>query len=539
MSTCEYCNKTFKDEKSLGKHLVKSKNCQLRKHLIVYCQRCNETVKINQLKTHSCDMKDLASSEDLIKIVNERDELREKCKTLKASIKDSQSTINNIQTELRWERLQRSLFTHIIRNNTNIPIDTMIEHAEDGIHLYNYENGNIPVIVHSNLKGQRGKKKKYNLGRTTKVTKKIYRTVKNKIELAEEHPDLVEEQVKHVDDILEEEREKFESKDKILENIETLFETVQNSRVYTQSLQSMRSVRGQLLGQLSITEYTKLVQSQLKRLKSIFEGRDFKGKKLRKVVSSALSPLDMRLTFYGEFYNTTLDVDDVQTLKTALDINTPHSREYIPFDKQLLFEQFHNYSISLFPLKELIQRILINRYGFHNVMYLAMPKSTEQDPYSFYSLDAVTKGIRQWKMESRLEDLCIDFSDNVRGYCISLFRKIYSSVFNDNEYREDFQDRGQIMNEDVEQLIQNIQTLSQPIEFRDMMKEMVKNYATIQPTDMDKCHLTGDDQLQQRRFKNEVASEDSLVSAAIQMFDNINNTEALKFWHRRIIDTKS
>jgi hypothetical protein len=471
--------------------------------------------------------------EGLIKIAKDRDELVAKNAELQTQVDELKQQLGDLQPQLRWERLQKAIFAHIVRNNTDIPIDNMIEQAEDGIHVYNYEGGNLPVIIHSELKGKKGKKKKYNLGRTKKI-KKVYRTVKNKIDLVEEKPELVEEQVKHVDEVLEEEREQFESKDIILANIEELFETVQNSRIYSKSLEKMRSIRGQLLGQLSITEYTELVQSHLKRLKNIIKEKDFKGKKLRKVVTKALSPLDMRLTFYGEFYNTTLDVDERHTLKIALDINTPHPKEYLPFDKHKLFEQFHNYSIALFPLKELIQRILINRYGFHNVIYLPMPKSSDTDPYSFYSLDAVSKGVRQWKMESRMEEFCLDFADNVRGYCISLFRKIYLSVFNDNEYREDFTNHGQIMNEDVEQLIQNIQLLSQPIDFRCMMKEMIKTNATIQPTDFDKCHLTGDDQLQQRSMKDEVENDDELGNASIQMFDNVNNTNALSFWRDRI-----
>jgi hypothetical protein len=78
-------------------------------------------------------------------------------------------------------------------------------------------------------------------------------------------------------------------------------------------------------------------------------------------------------------------------------------------------------------------------------------------------LEKIKEDKRCWKMECRLEDFSTDFADNVLPYCISLFRKIYKDVFEDNIYRPDYMTKSQILEFDCEQLVQNIILLAQPI----------------------------------------------------------------------------
>ena len=76
---------------------------------------------------------------------------------------------------------------------------------------------------------------------------------------------------------------------------------------------------------------------------------------------------------------------------------------------------------------------------FSNVIYVALPKSTKEDPYSFYRLDNVnSNNKRQWKLDWRLEDISLSLSSSLLNFMIVTFRKIYKDVFLDNDYRDNY-----------------------------------------------------------------------------------------------------
>jgi hypothetical protein len=461
----------------------------------------------------------------MFEMAQEKDDYKSRYEELRQRVEQQQQEIAALHTELKWQQIQNKIFVEIIRTQTDIDMDNIIEAKENGsVHVYNYPEGNLPVIVHDAVKGTEGKTRKYTVTATKKKKKKVYRTVKNQAVLVHENLESREEKVREVEETMEEiVTQNFDgSRDSIVSELENLFRAVENSRTYSKSLQKMCFTRTQLLGLLSLEEYTELVKFHSSRLIDIFKGKNFQGKKLVTTVSKAFTPLDLRLLFYGGYYNMSVGLDNSQRLKLALDVTTVHPKEYVPFDKAEMYLQLRNYSIALFPLKECISRVLFNPYGFHTFIYFPLTKSTSKDPYSFYSLETVNKsGKRFWKMECRLEDFCHDFVSHVRSYCVFLFRKIYKDVFGDNDFREDFKTQSLIMHEDCEQLLQNIWAMSYPVTFRGIMKNLVRERATVQPTEMDKCHLSGDDKLQQRRLKSEKESTEEIMTVTRQLFDAI------------------
>ena len=182
----------------------------------------------------------------------------------------------------------------------------------------------------------------------------------------------------------------------------------------------------------------------------------------------------------------------------------------------------------MFELRECVERCLINKYGFQNIIYLSRPKSSIKDPYSFYTLEKIKEDKRCWKMECRLEDFSIDFTDNVLPYCISLFRKIYKDVFEDNIYRPDYMTKSQILEFDCEQLVQNIILLAQPISLYKMFHELIISKSTFTSTESDKFNLYGDDKLQQKRFESNTNDSDEDTCQIIKrLFDGISHDDAV------------
>jgi hypothetical protein len=130
-------------------------------------------------------------------------------------------------------------------------------------------------------------------------------------------------------------------------------------------------------------------------------------------------------------------------------------------------------------------------------------------------------------MECRMEDFTIDFSDNVLPYCISLFRKIYKDVFNDNVYRSDYITKSQIMEFDCEQLIQNIILLAQPMALCRMFQEVVIEKSTFTPTESDKFTLYGDDKYQQKRFNKTIDLDEDTCQVIKRLFDTISDEDTM------------
>ena len=187
----------------------------------------------------------------------------------------------------------------------------------------------------------------------------------------------------------------------------------------------------------------------------------------------------------------------------------------------------------LLPLRKNLTRYLFNKYDFNNVIYLPLPKNSEDDPFSFYILERVNKDKRYWKMDCRLEVMSNNIITHVLPYLISMFRKLYHDVFGDNEFRQDYNKKTQLTECDCEQLLQNIILMGQPKEFCNIVRNLVKDKATYYPTEKDKFNLYGDDSLQRKRFQER--EEIELVEIIKQLFDGITAEETVDFYRSRIV----
>lgn len=564
MSECERCGIFCKSTKYLIKHQANSKYCSKYQYVIFVCRRCNFNTKgIKNIEEHSSNCTgEKIFDNPLAEIVNSKqvidDEKRLliiKNTQLEKRMKTKDVMIMNLQLRLQFEQMKNKIYANIIQTQTNINLDDIIHESKNEINVFNFDNGNIPLIVHDFVNQ---KKEKYVLEPSSNFKKKIknvkiyenvtdliieedevkeqpvekkttYRTVKEYIKTSEkELGSKLKEHVVEVDKEIEQiVYNNFDvSHKEISDTLEKLFDSVKESRVYTVSLSSMRRLRNKLLGKLTMEEYIKLLEDHIKRLEEIFSSRNYPQKKVIKIVSSSLTPLDMRLSFYHGYTNTNIEIDDVQKFNLALQILTEHKKRFVSYDKNLFFNNIKNYSLSLFDLRDCIERCLINRYGFQNVIYLFRPTSTLKDPYAFYILEKVKEN-RYWKMECRLEDFTTDFSDNVLPYCVSLFRKIYKNVFNDNVYRSDYMSKSQIMEFDCEQLIQNIILIGQPMGLCRIFQNIIIEKSTFTPTESDKFNLYGDDKLQQKRFLSHKDSDEYTCQVIKRLFDGISNEDAM------------
>lgn len=507
----------------------------------IVCIKCN-------FYTHRCDCKKKLKDP----FSDEKQLLKIRSTQMESRIKKSEMSITKLKLQIQFERMKNKIYTEIIRSQTNINVDDIIKEFDNEIHIYNYDNGNIPIIVHEFVNEveqtnkvilQQSKKKivkpkkhsevQFIIEEEKEVKKKkekTYRRVKEYIKTTQEKlDDKLKQDVVRVDKEIDKiVYNNFDVSFKdITEEIDELINKIENSRVYTYHLDGIKRRRNKLLGKINLEDYIKLISSHTEKLTHIFKEKNKSRKDIVKNILKSLSYLDMRLIFYEGYTNSTIEIDDVQKFGMALNILTKHKKQFVPYDKYEVFENIKNYGLALFEIKDCIDRSIVNRYGFHNVIYLPRPKSEPSDPYSFYTLEKVSGKNRCWKMECRMEDFVNDFIDHMLQYCIRLFRRIYKDVFNDNIYREDYISKSQITEFDCEQLIQNIILLSKPLEICKIFQDIIISKCTFTSTETDKFNLYGDDRIQKKRFIKLKDQEDDSCNIIKLLFDNITTESAL------------
>lgn len=460
--------------------------------------------------------------------------------------------ILKIKTELSLVKLKLSLAEYAL-NKHNDSINSFFNLEEDGFHIRNVPDENVTIFIHEHLASCPKKitvhrKKKKSLtpeeieakntekGIEKKKTKN-FRTVKSILKLTDEKPREQEEKIRKVEEEIADLIPNISVKD-ITDNINSLLEQLQNARVVKKQLQEICSLRGRLLGKLNIKDYTKLVDTHIVRIQTLLSQKTKDYKKIKESLNIALSPLDQRLSFYEGYYNTMITHDDVEKLSACLEANITYAAptRFIPFSYEENVTKLCNYSLSVFNLKSCMKRVIYNPYGFSNVVYLPLESSTPEDPYSFYILNKLENGKRFWKMEVRLDNFCTVFENNLRSYCISLFRKIYKDVFGDNIYRENYQEKAIIFEKDCEQLLENIFLTCKHKQFCNEIRELVVNFSTLNPTDLDKFDFTADDRINKRQF-NQISSEserDNAFLCMAQIFDQISRENSEKIIYRFI-----
>ena len=465
--------------------------------------------------------------------------------------------ISLLVSQLRLERFKSKLYHSIIKQNTSICIDDIVTEEEDGIHVYNIKDGNIQVFIHDCIKNEDGlifthistpnriepilasrsksrTPKRYpDIDKDKQPKKKMYRSLKMAIDIIEEPTDDERcQHIKSVDDIIFNKHKDIVKRSEVVTvNFTKFFETLKTAKTYPKIMDEIKQNRSNIFGQLNLFDYKNLILEHVEIMEGIFKEKNYTVKKITTIISKGLSALENRLISYGDYTNTHIEIDEIMKIGVVLDVYSKTEKEYTPYDAKNIYNLFYNYGTVLFPIKINIERYLFNRYGLNNLIYLPLPKNTEHDPYSFYTLESVKDKKRNWQMDCRLEEISTNIIANILPYIISMFRKIYKDVFNDNEFRKDFLKRSQITECECEQLLQNIHLLSHPQEFSKQLRKWVKTISTFTPSENDKFNICSDDSLQRKRFAEK--EDIDMVDIIKQLFDGISSEDAVDFIRTR------
>ena len=318
----------------------------------------------------------------------------------------------------------------------------------------------------------------------------------------------------------------------ITERIEHLMQLVRTQRTYTAELKDLRWLRFKLCKFLSTTQYIQFLESHIVHMKEIFQSRMEPRKINGLIKNKVLLPLELRFLEYNGYEAVEIDTNEISMLKKLLRYRLGFTKQHTVFDKENIINLYNSYNISLFNVIDYIKIILPNKYGINNLIYLDIPKSQSEDPYSFYYLEQINDKNRHWRMDCRLDDLVTEISTKVLEYCIVLYRKIYYNLYHDNDYRGLPDGSNQILEYEGEQLIQNIIILSDYVQFNTSVRAIIKEKCTYTSTRYDKFNLQSDDPICKKRFTQirKQSSKEIILENIKRLFDNITEEQLTELY---------
>jgi hypothetical protein len=504
MFNCNFCSESFKTKNALISHQNKAKYCQKYRNVMFTCHCGFKTNGIKNIDNHiiKCDyqpdnnitINDNIDKENYVKLTKEKD---------------------NLLKLLSIERTKCSLLSHIIEKNTNINISDYITTENDVVNFFNQSSLNIKVNNDLTVTNKNNdKKQKYRHITCLPMEPEKSIEIPPKIDNPDDNPD---------DNIIQE-TEKY---------IDSQYEKLKDNRNYTKILDDIKNKRKTLLDHYNLNKYIEIVQEHINKVKNILESKKYNNKKIEAIILKSLLSIEARITLYFNYFNTFIDMEEIEKFKKLLDNTITNVFEFVSYNESSICNYICNYGLSLLPIFSIIKMIFCKNRKFSNVIYVSLPKSTKEDPYSFYRLDKVNSNSkRQWKLDWRLEDLSLSLSNSLLNFMIVTFRKIYKDVFLDNDYRENYISHLQITECDLEQLLQNIITVSNQKQFCINLQKIIIENCTYNQTENDKFNLIGDDTLQRKKFHDMENKADETIFTLL--FDNITKEKSILIYKNRI-----
>lgn len=452
------------------------------KEVYMFCKKCLlplETVK--SLKAHTDECTGLFTPEQSATII-------------------PHIQLQKLSEELRIERLKNAVASSILLEKLELKLDDIYTQTQK----YNLPHPPPPQIPVS----------------PTRKTKERFTHIKN-IE-------------KTTESAIEEKRQKITielepvgcfDKQTLIKNIEVEFSKLTREN-YETIFKTILRYRKDLLAVIDPLEYSDILRSYFIRINDYLSKTvQLNSVKIRKEILKYFNTIETRLLELDNFYKLTPEYDHITWYNRGISLSKLSVAEFLPYNREKVFKRMMNYGLLTSSIMEIVRRELLNKTGFNNFVYLDIsPKSS--DRFSFYYLEKIDKKSRQWKLDCRLEGFATDLVDNILDYCCEMFRKYYSKIYGDNDYREKYWERHEFFLYDHQQLLQNIILLLDKHRLMKSLQNLLVEIATYTPSENDRFNLRSDDKIQQKRLAEEDReTRGQIIYHLHKLFDNLDTTE--------------
>ena len=498
MHECTDCYKKFKDIKKFENHKKVSINCKKYKNILFICEKCNfQTKGIKNINFH---------------IENCNGEMSKNI---------------NFKKLYEIQKIENSVLRNIIKKNLSIELSDVINYDKNIMNIY--ENNNFKINIH--------KKETENI-ETIEYSENLELEIKNNKKETYRKSKYIETRVEPTqeekNDIIKEiDKENFkDNNNQNKNNCDELFLEIRNNRIYSKTLIKIKNWRLKKTNYLNFENYIELIKLHISKLEEVFNSKKYNNKKIIQTISKCLSPFELKLLQYGNYYLEEFNNDDIQYLSNILYKNI--NKDYTYFDSKKITSSLFNISSNIFTIQDNLKRILRNKYGFNNIIYLCPKKSDTEDYYSYYTLTKIENGVRCWEMDCRLHKLTNNIINDLYLYLVEIFRKYYYCVFHDNEYRENFEDNSLIFISECKQLLQTITFICNQRNVNRFLRDFIKVNCEYKPTNMDKFNIYSDDTFLKKNYKKKYKHDLNIFTIIDKLFDNISSKQISNFYENNI-----
>lgn len=498
MYKCNDCETLFKSSSSLNKHRNNAKYCIDYKTIYFLCKNCGLFFKgLNNIDMHRKNCNGTLQIDNPI------------LQTEPQNTQNTDTTSKATEKLLLIEKIKNQYCTRIIQQKLGIDLsnifteDTPLHDIISQLTSINSQNNQkiaLPDIPNIEV------------------------SISDKIDsVCDDEVLFVIEKEETDDDILA----------KCLLTINKQIELLKTSRNFNQCFTAIRLERRILMAKMPVNDYIKLLQTQNDSMIEIFIEKKYPIKKINSMIRKSLSVIDMRLLFFQDYHLEILDPDDIEKFDSALNYGIQSKTDFKVFDIQALLNNMTNYGTVIFPIKHTLSRYLLNNRERCNVAFIK-PQKCVSDDFSFYTLEKISdENKRHWRMDCRLENLSVSIVDILLPYLISMFRRFFYDVFNDNKYRNNYRSQCQLTQADCEQTVRNIFVLADHMTFSKTLRDLVKENSTLKETEDDIVNLRGDDTMQKKRFDEYVSEDPYNINIIKRLFDEMTTEEAMHFYKNR------
>ena len=435
---------------------------------------------------------------------------------------DCNVEITRLKTVLAMEKLKTKLYRQIIEQKLDIKLDDKTDEFVNEILLKKIKK--LEPTENDNAQKRS----------SPTFCKKTYKAPPKSFEIHEEpSTELVQETIKSCHETINKmAKDVFGDFDADLctDEIKNSFDSLKDARAYNNILLNIKRVRNSFQTILDPKEYSSLVESHIVKLKLIFSGKGFTEKKIQSLFQNFLTSLEYRLVQMDGFEKKSIEPEDIEKFKFSVKAGANYPKTFRVFNQTDFLNYFLNYSLCLFPVKDIFEMFVNNPYGFKNVIYI--PMNTDEGPYSFYVLNKIENGKRFWKMDCRLDLLTTELSESVKNYSIQLFRKIYKKCVNTNTYIvwANCMTKFQALEFDCVQLLRNFFLCIDFSKINEVLKNCVRMNCIKQTTSNDKFDLYNDDKETMIHMRDFKMNKEDIIENVKLLFDEIDDATCMEFY---------
>ena len=321
--------------------------------------------------------------------------------------------------------------------------------------------------------------------------------------------------------------------DEICENIKNHIDDIKQSKNYSKILLKIKLLRLNLLKYYTYTEYKDYIVANINDIKNVFKQRKCDDKKIDLILKTkVLFPLELRLLYMYDFEKTNIEIEHIHFISECYEYKIKNIEKNQIFDFNQMIKYFTTYNICFIDIHTMIDMYVKN---IDNIIYLDLPKSNNDDPFSFYYLENIAKK-KKWRMDCRLDETISDFVIKYIEYSVSIFRDIYYRIFKDNEYRSNIYTSNEIFDYECKKIVKNLIIVSDYVKFIKYFQNSIIKYKTYTPTDNDNFRLKSDDKILKKQFETyrEKDYTSDIHKTISLLFDNIKPLEIIEIYNDSI-----